>query len=108
MRKIRKIVEDFDSFTKRFLSYNDLANDEDNNAFDLLMSKSEEVYETVSSMKISYQTMYRLIEAAFGYDSGSRKDRKYQLATKYVGKTLNVLYRAKRDLFLSCFIRKDQ
>lgn len=105
MDKIRRIVKDLDAFARKFNAINQL-DENDDESLELLINKSEEVYEVVSKMKISFPTMYRLIETTFGYDSRARNDRKYKTATKYAIKTLNVLYRANKDLFLSCFIRK--
>ena len=106
MSKIRRIIEDLDAFTRYYTFSDNLDYEEDNDNESLLINKSEEIYEAVSKMKIMFPTMYRLIETTFGYDSRARNDTKYKKATKYAIKTLNVLYRANKDLFLSCFIRK--
>ena len=104
MDKIRAIVEDLDAFTRRFLAVNDY-DDGDDDAFDLLVNKNEEIYQVVSKMKIAFPTMHRLISTSLGYDGAARNDRKYKQATKYAVKMLNVLYNAKKDMFLSCFTR---
>ena len=106
MNKIRKIIEDYDSFTKHIIATNDFDDEDDLEILKTLEDKSEEVYQIVSKMKISFPTMYRMIEASFGYEGNTRNDRKYKNITKYTVKTMNVLYRANKDLFLSCFTSK--
>lgn len=105
MAKIRSIVEDLDAFTRRFIAASDYDSDDDDDALDLLTNKNEEVYQVVSNMKIAFPTMHRLVSTALGYDGVNREDRKYKQATKYTVKMLNVLYNAKKELFLSCFTR---
>ena len=106
MNKIRKIVEDYDAFTKYILTNNNYEDEDDvrnNEGMSLLSNKSEEVYEAVSKMKINFITMHRLIEVSLEYDGHIIPRKRYDKATKYTTKTLNVLYRANRELFLSCF-----
>lgn len=104
MNKIRKIIEDYDAFTKRYMATVDF-DDEDGDGFELLENKSEEVFEAISTMSISLPTMYRLIEVALGYEGKVNKDKAYKKASKYSLKTLNVLYKASKEKFMSCFSR---
>jgi len=104
--KIRTIIEDYDAFTKHIIATNDFDDEDDLEIIRELENKSEEVYQVVSTMKISLPTMYRMIGASLGYEGKTRNDRKYKNITKYTIKTMNVLYRANKDLFLSCFLRE--
>lgn len=109
MNRIRDIVEEYDAFTRYMLTNNNYDDEDDfrnDSGVSLLKEKSEEVYEAVSKMKISLPTMYRLIEASLGYEGNTRNDRKYKKLTRYTTKTLNVLYRANPELFMSCFLKK--
>lgn len=105
MRKIRKIIEDYDAFTIGYM-YNDESFPTEYSE-SLLKNKSEEVYEKISNMKISLSTMYRLIESCMGYNGRTNIDKVYKNATKYATKTLNVLHHSNRERFLSCFIPRN-
>lgn len=100
MGKIRKAVEEYDLFAKRFML---LYNDDENMEIYPLIEKTEEIISKVSAMKLSNITIYRLIETALGIDSRTNKDKIYRNATKYTRKMLNVLYQTNKERFLKCF-----
>ena len=100
MSKIRKIVEEYDAFVKRFMPI--YIDDKDKNIYPLI-EKTDEVINKVSGMKIGQATIYRLVETALGMERNTRKDSIYRNATKYTRKMLNVLYRTNKDKLLDCF-----
>ena len=104
MKRIRSIIEEFDSLNRRLLSITDDNDDDDeNNDIMLALSlKTQEVFDVVSKMKMRFSTMYRLVESSLGCEYMVAK--RYKYASKYAIKTLNVLYHANPKMFLSCFI----
>lgn len=104
MRKIRKIIEDFDALNNSLLFIIDNNDDgnENNDILEMLSSKTQEVFDAVSKMNIHFYTMYRLIESSLGCEHMVSK--RYKYASKYAMKTLNVLYHANPKMFLSCFV----
>lgn len=106
MNKIRNIVEEFDAFARRYSAMNQF-DDDDDFVDNTLIDKSEEVYEIVSKMKVNPATMHRLVESTLGYNNSVHKDKIYKKASKYALRTFNVLYRANKELFLGCFVRKS-
>ena len=106
MKKIRKIVEELDSFSIYYLKkISNRDEDSDNEYLSLLISKYEEVYDAVSKMTISVPTMFRLIQTSFGYVGRVNTNAVYSNATKYVSRMLNVLYHANKERFRLCFNR---
>lgn len=106
MNKIRAIVEEFDAFARRY-SATAQYDDDDDFVDNALVDKSEDVYEIVSKMKVNPATMHRLVESTLGYNDSVHKDKIYKKASKYALRTFNVLYRANKELFLGCFVRKS-
>ena len=103
MSKIRKIVEEYDSFTRYYLIAN--GNSDSEYEYDSLIElKTSEVINTISGIKTSVATVYRLIETSFGYEGSVNKNKVYKNATKYITRMLNVLYKANKEKFLGCFI----
>ena len=105
MSKIRKIIEDYDGYTRRLMGYF-TDNPDDNDALDLIMSKTDEVYGKLYNMKISRLTTNRLIGSVLGIDKGIKNQYKYKNASKYIRKTMNLLYQSNKKYFLECFIKK--
>ena len=105
MGKIRKIVEDYDAYTRRIMILIKETFDPMDSAdyIELLNVKTEEVLRELQGKKISFVTMNRLISSALGIDNGVRNDRKYNNATKYTRKILNLLYKCDKEKFLKCF-----
>ena len=102
MSKIRKIVEDYDGYTKRLMGY--LIDDiEDDEILELLMLKTDETYEKLKGLKISKITINRLVGSVIGIDMGINNDYKYKITSKYTRKMMNLLYNCNREYFLSCF-----
>lgn len=102
MSKIRKIVEDYDGYTKRLMGY--LIDDiEDDEILELLMLKTDETYEKLKGLKMSKITINRLVGSVIGIDMGINNDYKYKITSKYTRKMMNLLYNCNREYFLSCF-----
>ena len=108
MKKIRSIVEDYDSYCRHFISVSDCSDEEGLESMELIENKSQEVFEIVRNMKPTLATMYRLIESSLGYEGKVNTSKIYKNATKYTVKTLNILYRANREMFLSCFMQESR
>lgn len=102
--KIRKIVEDYDGYTRRILLLIQ-DNPESDDYADLLMVKSNQVIDEIKKLKISKYTMNKLIGSVLGVDWGVRSDRRYKDASKYVRKILAILYKANKERFLNNFIK---
>ena len=102
MSKIRKIVEEYDGYTKRLMGY--LIDDiEDDEILELLMLKTDETYEKLKGLKMSKVTINRLVGSVIGIDMGVKNDFKYKITSKYTRKMMNLLYNCNREYFLSCF-----
>ena len=107
MGKIRKIVEDYDGYTKRLMAYlmeDDLYDDDE--IIELLLIKTDETYAKLRGLKISKITINRLIGSVLGIDMGVKSEYKYKITSKYMRKMMNLLYNVNKEYFLSCFIRK--
>ena len=103
--KIRKMIEEYDGYTKHLLFLMQDSPDVDD-YFYLLLIKTNDLLSTLNRMKISQYTINRLIGTVLGIDWGIQEENKYRQASKYVRKTLNVLYRNNREKFLKCFKNK--
>ena len=104
MSKIRKLVERYDTDTRRLILL--IQDDSDNtDYYNLLELRSEEILSELSKMKISKYTMNRLIGSALGIDRGVRDQYKNQQSSKYTRKILNLMYNSNKQLFLSNFTR---
>lgn len=102
MSKIRKIVEDYDGYTKRLMGFLFDSSNADE-IIDLLLAKTEEVYQKLHGMTISRLTMNRLIGSVLGVDKGVNNSYKYKITSKYMRKMMNLLYNTNREYFLNCF-----
>ena len=102
MSKIKQLIENYDLSTKKLilLIQDDSENDD---YYDLLELKSQEILSELSKLKITKYTMNRLIGVALGIDWGVNKQYKYQQSSKYTRKILNLMYKTNRTLFLSNF-----
>lgn len=100
MSKIRKVIEEYDAFTKL---YTPLYYDNDN--LDPLIEKTKEIIDIISGMKISTATIYRLIETSLGLEGSTNTDKIYKNATKYTRKMMNILFKTNREKFLNCFTK---
>ena len=104
MSKIRQLIEDYDGYTKRIMLL--MKDDNDNDDYiNLLGLKTEEVLSELKKYKLSKYTMNRLIGSVLGIDLGVGNQYKYHQSSKYVRKTLNLMYRTNRELFLQNFIK---
>ena len=104
MSKIRQLIEDYDGYTKRIMLL--MKDDNDNDDYiNLLGLKTEEVLSELKKYKLSKYTMNRLIGSVLGIDLGVSNQYKYHQSSKYVRKTLNLMYRTNRELFLQNFIK---
>ena len=102
MSKIRKIVENYDGYTRRLMGY--MSSEGDNSdIIELLLIKTSEVYDALLGMKISMLTMNRLIGSVLGVDMGINNAYKYVITSKYTRKMLKLLHKANKQTFLSCF-----
>lgn len=102
MSKIRKYIEEYDRYTKLMIML--LHDDPDNDEYyELLIIKTEEVLEKISKIKLSKLTMNRLIGSVLGIDWGVNDAYKYKEASKYTRKTMNMLYRSNKKMFLDNF-----
>lgn len=104
--KIKKIISDYDGYTKRLLllSFDDPENED---YYELLLLKSKEVLESLKKYKISKVAMNHLIGAALGVDFGVRNDRKYGEASKYIRKIMNLMYQINHTTFLKNFVKSS-
>lgn len=102
MGRIRKIVEEYDAWTKKHVKSKNYYFDEDD-YMDEFKEKSKNVIESVKSYKVSKITMNRLIGAALGIDMKVNNTKKYREASKYTRKMLNLMYRYNKDMFLQNF-----
>lgn len=104
MSKIRKLIEEYDAYTRKMMVL--ITEDPENDSYyDLLTIRSQELLDTLRAFKISKYTMNRLIESVLGIDKYVRKDNKYKLSSKYVRKTMNLLYHSNKELFLNNFVK---
>lgn len=103
MSKIRKIIEEYDGYTKRIIL---LIQDspENDDYYELLLMKTEDVLGKISGLKITKLTMNRLLGSVLGVDWGVNNAYKYKEASKYIRKTMNILYRINKKMFLENFI----
>lgn len=101
MSKIRKIVEEYDGYTKRAMGFLDDNFDED--IYILLLEKTKKICDDLKSLKISELTMNRLIGSVLGIDLGINSNKKYREMSKYSRKILNMMYRINREKFLKNF-----
>jgi len=99
--RIRKIVEEFDAWTRINITSHEFLYDD--TVWDRFINKTEEVMGEIRSMKLSDYTINRLIVTAFGITREDGKDRKIKEALKYTRKMLNVLYMYNKEKFLKNF-----
>lgn len=104
MSKIRKIIEDYDGYTKRIVAFLSVEPESDD-LIELLIDKSKSVLEELRKLKITKYTMNRLIGSVLGVDRCVRSEFKYRETSKYIRKMLNVLYKVNKDQFLNNFIK---
>ena len=98
LSKVRKLVEEYDSYVKYCMGFSD----EEIRMFNF-SQKTDEVLEQLRSMSIGKDTMIRLIATSLGYVGRVHTGSEYKNATKYVRKTLTLLYHYDKEKFLSCF-----
>lgn len=107
MAKLAKLVDEYDGFIKSYIMGTDSKEGDDIEIVDVLKQKTEELYQTVSKMRLSEATMHRLISCCLGYEGGGHGDRIFDIISKHSLRMLNVLYRTNRERFLLCFIRNN-
>lgn len=101
MSKIRKIIEEYDGYTKRLLGF--IAEENNDDVYELLSIKTEETYEKIKRFKISKITMNRLIGSVLGIDLGIKNSYKYKDVSKYTRKMMNMMYKVDKIKFLENF-----
>lgn len=106
MSKIRKIVEEYDAWTKLHINSANFYGDDDIEPIDVFENKSKEVIDEIKKIKIGRYTMNRLIGSVLGIDKHVSEKKKYKRATKYTRKMMNMMYRYDKTLFLSNFVKK--
>jgi len=100
--KIRKLIEDYDGYTKRIMLLLHDDPDSDDLIY-LLCDKTENVLEELKKSKITKYTMNRLIGSVLGIDWGVNNSYKHKITSKYTRKMLNILYQTNKQLFLENF-----
>lgn len=105
MGKIRKIIEDYDKWTKLHIRSKKYYYGEDDYIMEEFKEKSQEVFDNIKSRKISKITMNRLIGSVLGVEMRIGEKKKYRDASKYTRKMLNAMYRYDKEKFLSNFIK---
>lgn len=103
MGKIRKIIEEYDAWTRTHISDKRLIWDEEEFIWDEFKIKSEYVLESIRKFNISNITMNRLIGSTLGIDTKVNNNKKYKHASKYTRKMLNMMYKYDKKRFLSNF-----
>lgn len=98
LSKIRKLVEEYDSYVKYCMGFVD-----EEMRMIKYSEKTDEVLEQLRSMSIGKDTMIRLITTSLGYVGSVNHGLEYKNATKYSRKMLTLLYRYDKEKFLSCF-----
>lgn len=86
---ITKMIEEYDSFVKKHKDTKETKNDENWEVENLI--RFDVLIEKISSYKITQKTMQMLILSAFSQNKHLKR------------KILNSLFKAKKELFLSCF-----
>ena len=104
LSKIRELIEDYDAFVRRSMAYSE-GNDEYSEA---VITKTKELIDIISRMKLSAITINRLIEVSLGVMSRTHTDVQYKNASKYMIQTFSILHRMNREKFLNNFIRGAQ
>lgn len=97
--KLRQLVEEYSNWVKQ----KSPSLIDDNNE-DILMEyylKNEEIISNIKKVKMSRITMNHLIGSCLGIDNRIPKKYRYQQASKYTRKMLNLLYKADKEMFLS-------
>lgn len=101
--KVRKIVEEYADWVKHRAPSLVESNNETMNEY---FVRSTGVIEAIKGVHISKVTMNHLIGSCLGVDKTIPKKKIYKKASKYTRKMLNLLYKANRDMFLSCWLRQ--
>lgn len=104
MSKIRKVIEEYDAWTKVHIRSKKYY-DEKDEYMDDFIEKSQEVIDSIRAFKISKITMNRLIGSVLGVDRSVNTNRKYRAASKYTRKMLNMMYKYNKDMFLANFVK---
>ena len=105
MGKVRKIIEQYDGWTKTHIRSTKIYYDDEEDYMDEFKEKSQEVLDSIKSYKISKITMNRLIGTALGVEMRIGEKKKYKVASKYTRKMLNMMYKYDKDKFLDNFIK---
>lgn len=103
MGTLRKIIEEYDTWTKLHVRSKSIVFDTDEHVMDAFREKSLNVLENIRKYKISEMTMNRLIGSVLGIDRGVNSTKKYKEASKYTRKMLNMMYKYNKKMFLSNF-----
>jgi hypothetical protein len=100
MSKVRKLVEEYDQYAKRFMM---MYHDDEDCDFTPLLVATEEFTEKIACIKLGKATIYRLVETSLGIEGKTHTNKIYRNATKYTRRMLNVLYKTNKTNFLKCF-----
>ena len=106
MSKIRKIIEEYDGYSKRMMAF--MVDDVDAyDAYVLLIQKTQDVLDSICKIKMSQLTMNKLIGTALGVYSKTNTNRRYKDGPKYMRKMLNIMYKSDKEKFLNNFKKAD-
>lgn len=106
MGKIRRIIEDYDQWTKLHIKSKKYYYDGDDYEYmDEFKEKSNEVISKIKGCKISNITMNRLIGTVLGIDKGVTNKNKYRNTSKYTRKMMNMMYKYDKNKFLLNFVK---
>ncbi len=100
MNKIKKIIVDYDDFVSENIKHIE----ENDQAYDLIVEKTNEVILQIRKMNIKNAiTINRLIETSLEIEKNNNKESTKKFNNKYTRKILNILYKVDRDKFLNNF-----
>lgn len=103
--KVRRIVEEYADWVRQMAP---LLIESNNEAMNEYFVKSSAVIDELKGVHISKVTMNHLIASCLGIDKTIPKKKLYKKASRYTRKMLNLLYKANREMFLSCWKTKDE
>lgn len=104
MGKVRKLVEEYNDWVT--LNHNEIQMKKPETLAELT-KRDNELTAAIRGMKLSYITMNHLVGSVLKADSYVSGQTNVAQVVKSSRKMLNALFRADRELFLRCFVRKS-
>ena len=99
MSKVKALVEEYDSFCRRYIVYKQYDDD-----LEMFKTRTDELIEKIRSMRLGFNSMYNLIKICFGVTGVEEyADELYKGTSKYATRMLNILYLSNKENFLKCF-----